>query len=159
MGSSIKNGVHTGIVAIADIKPDRLETLKTTLKGLYERQDDPTYDNPLSRVGTIHFALWSIIDDGKRLLFSSNFDDELEAYLLDFARNAPQGLDAVFSNCVGYPEGGAAADFEGFKKFAEEHLVDCQHYYNAYPMESVNNVKNALKVRDSFIEIQKIIGA
>lgn len=37
MGSGIENGVHTGILAIADIKPDRLEILKKTLIGLHER--------------------------------------------------------------------------------------------------------------------------
>jgi hypothetical protein len=98
----IKNGVHTGIVAIADIKPEKLDILKAALKKLYELQDKPDYENPLTKVGTIHFAIWSIIDDGKRLLFQSNFDGDLSGCeLKDFSNNASEGLDAVFSNCVG----------------------------------------------------------
>jgi hypothetical protein len=146
--NSILNGVHRGIVAIADIKPDKLDTLKETLKRLYELQFNPEYENPLSKVGTIHFAIWSIIDDGKRLLFQSNFDGGVIEYLKDFSNHAPEGLNAVFSNCVGYPEGGAE-DYEAFEKFAVDHLVACQHYYNAYPNESVKNIRKALNARDS----------
>ncbi|MBW4675181.1 MAG: hypothetical protein KME52_14520 [Desmonostoc geniculatum HA4340-LM1] len=148
----IKNEVHTGIVAIADIKPEKLDVLRETLKKLYELQDKPDYENPLTKIGTIHFAIWSIIDDGKRLLFQSNFDGDLIEYLKDFSNYASEGLDAVFSNCVGYPEGGAK-DYPAFEKFAADHLIDCQHYYNAYPKESVKNIKKALKVRDSLIDL------
>ena len=38
----------------------------------------------LARVGTIHFARWVVIDQGRRVLFCSNYDGSLESYMDDF---------------------------------------------------------------------------
>src|SRR2546422_151977 len=51
----------------------------------------------------IHFAHWSLIDNGRRLLFVSNFDGSWENYLDDFIDKASVGLTAIWSNTIGFP--------------------------------------------------------
>jgi hypothetical protein len=57
----------------------------------------------LARVGTIHFARWTFLDDKERLLFASNYDGSLESYMDDFINKVAFGLNVVFTNGVGYP--------------------------------------------------------
>ena len=57
----------------------------------------------LAGVRTIHFARWVVIDDYRRVLFASNYDGSLESYMDDFIDKVAFGLNAVFSNGVGYP--------------------------------------------------------
>ncbi len=57
----------------------------------------------LARVGTIHFARWTFLDDKQRLLFASNYDGSLESYMDDFINKVAFGLNVVFTNGVGYP--------------------------------------------------------
>ena len=57
----------------------------------------------LGRIQTIHFARWAFLDGKKRVLFASNYDGSLEAYMDDFINKVGWGLNLVFSNGVGYP--------------------------------------------------------
>ncbi len=47
----------------------------------------------LSGIPSIHFAHWSMIDNGRRLLFLSNFDGSWENYLDDFIDKAARRPD------------------------------------------------------------------
>ena len=57
----------------------------------------------LTRVQTIHFARWVLLDDDRRLLFASNYDGSLESYMDDFINKVAWGINVVFSNGVGFP--------------------------------------------------------
>ena len=57
----------------------------------------------LAGVRTIHFARWVPVDDGRRLIFASSYDGTLESYMDDFIDRLSWGLNAVFSNGMGYP--------------------------------------------------------
>jgi len=63
------SGQVTELTTIAPIKAGQLDSLRQVLRGV---QDNPSA--ALQRIGTIHYARWVIIDDGARLLFTSNFD-------------------------------------------------------------------------------------
>jgi hypothetical protein len=92
----------------------------------------------LARVSTIHFARWVWIDGHKRLFFASNYDGSLEAYMDDFINKVSFGLNAVFSNGIGYPtsrwliaEG--AKDEQKFKYYIRRHQLPTEVWYNAHP--------------------------
>ena len=57
----------------------------------------------LTGVKTIHFARWVFLDGKRRIIFASNYDGSLESYMGDFIDKVAWGLNAVFSNGVGYP--------------------------------------------------------
>ena len=91
----------------------------------------------LARVQTIHFARWVYLDGGKRLLFTSNYDGSLESYMDDFINKVAFGLNAVFSNGIGYPRtdwlvlNGAKRE-QLFKRFLRRHQLPTDVWYNAH---------------------------
>jgi hypothetical protein len=92
----------------------------------------------LARVGTIHFARWVLLNDRRRLLFASNYDGSLEAYMDDFINKAGFGLNLVFSNGVGYPRTrfllfDGAGEEQQFKAFLRRHQHPTDVWYKAYP--------------------------
>ena len=92
----------------------------------------------LAGVKTIHFARWIVLDDGRRVIFTSNYDGSLESYMDDFIDKVALGLNASFSNGVGYPRtrflffDGARREQE-FKDYLRRHQIPTQVWYSAYP--------------------------
>ena len=106
----------------------------------------------LAGVKTIHFARWVWIDDHRRLIFASNYDGSLESYNDDFVDKVWWGLNAVFSNGVGWPRtrwlffDGAKAE-QPFKDWLRRHQVPTQVWYSAYPHLTALNVENNARIR------------
>jgi hypothetical protein len=105
----------------------------------------------LGGITSIHFARWVEIDDGKRLLFFSNYDGSWESYLGDFIDKAAVGLTAVWSNTQGFPKTffllfKGATDEERFKAWTRKHQVPTQLWYSAYPDLTVKNILQNRKI-------------
>jgi Dyp-type peroxidase family len=106
----------------------------------------------LAGIPSIHFARWVMVDEGRRLVFFSNFDGSWENYLGDFIDKSHSGLTGVWSNCVGFPrtrnlvqEG--ATDEQKFKAYSRESQIPTQVWYSAYRWLSVDNINNNSKIR------------
>ncbi|HEX8696844.1 MAG TPA: hypothetical protein VF746_30780 [Longimicrobium sp.] len=106
----------------------------------------------LAGIPSIHFARWVIVDDGRRLVFFSNFDGSWDNYLGDFVDKSATGLTGVWSNCVGFPrtknlvqEG--ATDEQMFKAYSRDSQVPTQVWYSAYRWLSVSNINDNTKIR------------
>jgi hypothetical protein len=107
----------------------------------------------LSGIPSIHFAHWSMIDGGRRLLFLSNFDGSWENYLDDFIDKAHEGLTAVWGNTVGFPRAsflinGGATDGPRFKAVARDGQVVTNVWYSAYRRLTVQNIDNSSSLRE-----------
>lgn len=107
----------------------------------------------LSGIPSIHFAHWSMIDDGRRLLFVSNFDGSWENYLDDFIDKAASGLTAIWSNTGGFPrtrwlikEG--ARDGARFKAYARDSQTYTNVWYSAYPHLTVEAIDENSSIRE-----------
>lgn len=92
----------------------------------------------LGRIQSIHFARWTYLDGGKRVLFASNYDGSLESYMDDFINKVGWGLNMVFSNGVGYPRthwliSRGSKEEQKFKYTLRRHQVPTQVWYKAYP--------------------------
>jgi hypothetical protein len=110
------------------------------------------YKGSLGGIPSIHFARWAVINDGKGLLFFSNFDGSWEHYLGEFIDQAANGLTAVWSNAVNFPRTwnliqGGARDEQRFKSYARGMQLYTQLWYSAYPFLSVVNVQNNAAIR------------
>jgi hypothetical protein len=106
----------------------------------------------LAGVKTIHFARWVMLDGGRRLIFASNYDGSLESYMDDFIDKVAWGLNAVFSNGVGYPRTNwlvhdGAKDEQAFKDFLRCHQLITPFWYSAYGDLTARNVENNAKIR------------
>ncbi|HHI77155.1 MAG TPA: hypothetical protein ENJ94_08280 [Gammaproteobacteria bacterium] len=104
----------------------------------------------LTRVKSIHFARWVLIDGGRRLFFASNYDGSLESYMDDFINKVAWGLNLVFSNGVAYPptrwliKGGAEHE-QLFKYTLRRHQLPSQVWYKANPdLSAFDMLRNGL---------------
>jgi hypothetical protein len=145
-------GQVTELTVIAPLKAGAAASLRQVLNGL---QISP--DSPIKKIGTIHFARWVIFDNDQRLLFTSNFDGSWEGYLRDFSQTTPEGMDAIFGHCDGYPAGGCR-DFEAFKEYVGKHQVPTDLFYAAYPESSVKAVVEGLRVKALTDEFLRQLG-
>lgn len=141
-------GAQNQFTAIGYVKPGpfRRTTIRAVLwlidcgaRHVFTRGD-------LAGVKTIHFARWVPVDDFRRVVFTSNYDGSLENYNDDFIDKVAFGLNAAFSNGVGYPrtrfllfEG--ARHEQAFKDYLRCHQIPTQVWYSAYDHLSAANVE------------------
>jgi hypothetical protein len=97
-----------------------------------------TTGGKLQDVETIHFAQWRLVDDGKRLLFMSNYDGRADDYFRDFADNAAPGVNAIWSNTVGFPPttlliGRGSRDLPIYQQAARAYQIPTDVWYLGYP--------------------------
>jgi hypothetical protein len=99
---------HHLFTIIAPIKRDRLSELKTFLALVEGMLPDRHPDLPFADLSELHFAsLFVIEDDGDfepTLVFESNIDGTIAAYIERLCDVAPTGLQTIFSSCRGYSE-------------------------------------------------------
>lgn len=106
----------------------------------------------LAGVKTIHFARWVAINEMRRVIFASNYDGSLESYMDDFIDKVAWGLNAVFSNGVGYPKTNwlvldGAKDEQAFKDYLRIHQISTQVWYSAYDYLTAVNIAHNAKIR------------
>lgn len=106
----------------------------------------------LGRIQTIHFARWTFLDGKKRVLFASNYDGSLEAYMDDFINKVGWGLNLVFSNGVAYPRthwlvrDGSKCE-QQFKYTLRRHQLPTEVWYKAYPGLTAFDIARNTRVR------------
>jgi hypothetical protein len=139
------------LASIVLVKPGLLRAglIRVGLKALGLGVRAFSADGYLGNMRTIHFAHWSLINNGGRLLFLSNYDGSWESYLDDFIDKAHSGLTLAWSNCVGFPrtqwlvQGGATRG-RLFKAWARHSQQPSLFWFNAYRDLTVNQiVRNA----------------
>lgn len=106
----------------------------------------------LTGIKTIHFARWVFLDDKRRLLFASNYDGSLPSYQDDFIDLVAWGLNAVFSNGVGYPRTswlvfGGARQEQAFKNWEYCQAVPTQVWFSAYDSLTTRNIADNARLR------------
>jgi hypothetical protein len=106
----------------------------------------------LTQVKSIHFARWVAIDGRRRLIFASSYDGSLESYMDEFIDKVAWGLNAVFSNGVGYPRTrwlvlDGANDELAFKAFLRNGQLPTYVWYSAYDDLSTLNIENNAAIR------------
>ena len=114
--------------------------------------------SPLARVPGTHFARWVIMDEpvygggsqkpdslkSPRLLFSTNFDGDLDAYLEAMRTGLGEDADAIWGACPGYP---GRDDAEAWARWFKAHQVDCSLFVAAYGDQTVDEVKANMDLR------------
>lgn len=131
----------------------RLFTLKLVLESIYLLARYYFNKGRLGNIETIHFARWVIIDNGKRLLFFSNYDGSWESYLSDFVDRASEGLTAVWSNTKGFPKAKfllfkGARDEQRFKAWTRRNQVYTDVWYSSYRDLTVKNINNNTELNE-----------
>jgi hypothetical protein len=153
------SGQAYALTVLTPILDGHAQPLTEHLEGLPEGPD-----SPLARVPGTHLARWVVIDQVKfmghgqrhhdalgesRLLFTSNFDGELDPYLEALRTALGEDADAVWSHCRGYPGHRDPAQFAGWLR---AHAIEAALFFAAYGGHTLEQVHANLEVRAGMIE-------
>lgn len=118
----------------------------------------PLIKRPLVKLAFIHVAHWSLLEriplDGSGtelrlphpyIVFHSNYNDDLAAYIDAFALIVPWRMRGMWSGIYGFP---GPRSVDRFLEFVEGHRTEVQHYYCAYPDGSARMISQALELSD-----------
>jgi hypothetical protein len=83
------------------------------------------------------------------LVFTSNYDGDLKAYIRMFSERIAGEMDRIWSNCEGYPAGGAR-DFERFWLYVRAHQIETNAFFAAYPELSTARVQQLRVFKNRF---------
>ena len=147
--------VQAQFTAMGNIKPGiiRLKTMMFLLNMTNFLAPYIYSKGKLSGIPTVHFARWIIINEGRQMIFLSNYDGNSESYLRDFINIAGKQLSLMFCHTVGYPKTrlmifGGADDANGFMSWARKFQTVTNVWYTANKEVSVKNIFNNSKIRD-----------
>jgi hypothetical protein len=140
MGTLKPGWLRTAIVALV------LWIIDLTARVIYTK-------GRLARVHTIHFARWVYLDNRTRILFASNYDGSLEAYMDDFINKVGFGLNVVFGNGIGYPHTDwlllkGAKNEQLFKYFLRRHELPTEVWYNAHAGRTAFDLQRNSRIRE-----------
>ena len=114
-------------------------------------------DGKLGPIETIHFAHWSMLNQGRRLLFVSNYGGSWDSYLDDFTLKASKGLTLAWAHGIGFPKSwfmiyGGAAKGPEFIDWARRSMVPSLVWYKAYPGLSAKNINRNRRLREALVD-------
>jgi len=132
------------VVTIND--PDLVNRQKAIMNLIQTGAD---FVNAGTRIPTIHFGRWIMIDDDRRLLFLSNYDGSWETYIGDFIERANVPVDAFWSGSIGWREAGCR-DVDFFKEGIRCHQTSASYYYSANPQATVTHISKAIKIKAGY---------
>ncbi|MDQ6751151.1 MAG: hypothetical protein M3Z33_10405 [Actinomycetota bacterium] len=119
-------------------------------------------ESPLADAPRTHFARWVVIDalvyqgppqrrdqlGAARLLFTSNFDGDLDSYLEGLRTGMGERADEVWGHCAGYP----GHDHPGrFAAYLRAHALDSDLFFAAYGDLTVEKVRVNLELRERLV--------
>jgi hypothetical protein len=146
--------VQAQFSALGNVKPGkfRLATMMFLLRSTDFLAPYLFSKGKLSGIPTVHFARWLILEEGRQMLFLSNYDGNSENYLRDFIHIAAKQLTLMFCHTQGYPKTrlmvfGGAKDAEGFMAWARRYQIITNVWYSANKAVSVMNIYQNNKIR------------
>jgi hypothetical protein len=141
------------LTVLAPIRQGEEEPLRAVLRPigddirgrrLDERPAHPRIE--FLRTRRLHFARFAILADPdrgrdrRRLLYSANYDGELEAHLAELAAITPD-MEAIWGRCEGY------AGIDGFTTFIRSHAHEPDAFYIAFRDATADNIRDAAALR------------
>jgi hypothetical protein len=152
------SGQAYGLTVLAPIVEGRKAEVAARLDALGDGDA-----SPLARVPGTHIARWVVIndvvfqDEGQRrrdrlpprLLFSSNFDGDLDAYLEGLRTGMADDADAIWSHCVGYP---GHRDGPAFAAWMRAHQLEAALFFAAYGGQTVDQVHANVAQRRTLLD-------
>ncbi|HEX5490453.1 MAG TPA: hypothetical protein VFX07_04280 [Candidatus Udaeobacter sp.] len=140
--------------AMGSLKPGLVRLLTTTLvlKTVNYGARHITRPGRLGRIRSIHFARWVFVAGRERMIFCSNYDGSVESYMDDFINKTGFGLNASFSNGIGYPRTNwlvrdGCLDERNYKEYLRRHTLPSQVWYKAYPGLSAVDLERNTRIR------------
>jgi len=153
-------GQAYAFMAMTAIVPGRTESLRAYLEAL-----PPAGESPLARIDTLHFGRWVIVtrfehqgppqekrDELKNhyLLFSADFDGDLEPFLDAICERLPSEADEIWGHCVAYP---GTADRSAFARYMRHNQIETSMPTGAYATTPLTEIRDALAIREKLSDL------
>lgn len=141
---------QTTMTVMADLKPGRMNQVRflfAIAPPILEYSWNP---GNFAGVYSLHSFRFALIDGGTRVWFMSNYNGSAENYFSDFIDKLNWGINAAYTHCIDYPEGGMNQQ-DAFAYWIRTRQMPALVYYSAYPD---NGIHKTLKDR----EIAQILG-
>jgi hypothetical protein len=142
--------------AMGSLKPGLVRRLTTmlVLKTVNYGARHITRPGRLGRIRSIHFARWVFVAGRERMIFCSNYDGSVESYMDDFINKTGFGLNASFSNGIGYPRTNwlvldGCVDERNYKEYLRRHTLPTQVWYKAYPGLTAVDLERNTRIRQA----------
>jgi hypothetical protein len=149
-------GQAYGLTTFASIEPGFVDEVQAYIDALPLGPD-----SPLARLEQLHLSRIQIfrelVDQGgahdvdvleaPQLVFTSSFDGDLDTYLDAICDKVPEA-DMWWGHCVGYP---GRSDKAAFRAWIRAHQIDAQLFASAYPNSTVQDVREALALRERVV--------
>ncbi|HXM59855.1 MAG TPA: hypothetical protein VN950_03295 [Terriglobales bacterium] len=118
------------------------------------------HTSPLARVSGTHFARLVVMDDvvfvgapareehlkSRYLIFETNFDGDLDPYLIRMAQEVPDFVNSVWQHCVGYP---GVADLAAFATYMKKCQIETTFFFADVNNKTVQENLKALQVQSA----------
>ena len=141
-----------GFSVVAKVKPGREQAVRDYGKQIEEAvRGNPEVLAPLK----LHYLRWILFDVGSGLhfMYQGIFDTDFDKYIEDaVALFNSTGITTVFVNLEGWPEDWRT-NASAVIKFFREHQCPSFLEYGEYPYVSADEIKKALKVKQSLTEM------
>jgi len=162
-----QSGSVYGLTILAPIKDEPgIEISHNLALRMYLAKLPRHEHSPFARVSSTHLARLVVMDDvvyvgmpaceehlqSKYLIFESNFDGDLDAYLERMAREIPDMVHAVWQHCIGYP---GVENVAAFKAYMKRCQVKTTFYFADVNDKTVQQTLRALQTQSAvaaFIE-------
>jgi hypothetical protein len=162
-----RSGSVYGLTLICPIKnEEHLEISHNLAIRKYLRLLPADNTSPFAKVSSTHIARLFVLDDvvyfgmpsceehlaSRYLVFESNFDGDLEAYLTRLAREVPAEIEAVWQHCEGYP---GVQDVTAFIAYMKVCQITTTFYFADVNNKTVQQTLCALQTQSAvaaFIE-------
>jgi hypothetical protein len=83
------------------------------------------------------------------MLFFSNFNGSWAQYVDSFTFAIPGGLDLFWKWNIRYPK---SVPLTPFHSYIQCNQIQTDHYYNAYPMATANDIKSASSLKAALVD-------
>ena len=146
-------GSTYSLMVLTPIRPGHEDELRAYLEAL------PRDDSPLRRLDRTHMARLLIVDDmpvppgrpdladaldGAYLLFTSNFDGDLDSYLAELSERLAPEAGEIWGRCIGCPDPPQGA---ALKAYLGRNQLASGFAFAAYGDATVAQVRSALDKR------------
>lgn len=145
------------LTLVTPILPERLNDLYSYLSGLKYALEKGKH-SLFEKSNNIHYLRWIVIDDKHsiffkgtdrlpKLVFSSNFDGDVDQHLEDLCSADEKGLiDRIYGCCEGYPEE-KDRTLESRKAYLRKYMVKVSSFYKGSIRRSLVQIREEQKLR------------
>lgn len=100
-------------------------------------QSQPPELNPvrvaLAKIGTVHFARFTFLDDDTKLAVITSYDGSFDAYINEFVNEIGEVFDKILAHVADAPPLPVAVHRQEFLRYVADHDVASVDFYSAYP--------------------------